>query len=141
MRISLAWLVGTGLSFFLAFVFPKIPNPRKSFPSHPGVYDDVEDMGSQLSHWRSVKPTRSNQTTKRSIIKLYNGKGYVTHIRWLNISLDPVQGTNQTQMTYSSRIWTYFNEHKTFARGRTPTCLCNRWSAIQTSVSKVHWIL
>lgn len=55
---------------------------------------------------------------------------------WLNVSLDSVQGTNQTQLTYWARIWNYFNEHKSFASDRTPTSLCNRWCAIQTSVSK-----
>lgn len=55
---------------------------------------------------------------------------------WLNVSLDLVQGTNQTQMTYLNRISDYFNEHKTFESDRTPTFLCNWWSAIQTSVSK-----
>ena len=54
---------------------------------------------------------------------------------WLNVSLDPVQGNNQTQTTYWNRICNYFHENKTFASDRTPTSLCNRWSAINTSVS------
>ena len=55
---------------------------------------------------------------------------------WLNVSLDPVQGNNQTQTTYWNIICNYFHENKTFASDRTPTSLCNRWSAISTSVSK-----
>lgn len=54
----------------------------------------------------------------------------------LNVSMDPVQGNNQTQSTYWIRIWSYYHEHKNFDNDRTPTSLCNRWSAINTSVSK-----
>lgn len=95
-----------------------------------GVYDDVEELCSQSSHQDPAKQRkgRSKNFTMEEDMLLISG--------WLNVSLDPVQGTNQTQMTYWSRISAYFNEHKTFESDRTPTSLCNRWSAIQTSVSK-----
>lgn len=96
-----------------------------------GVYDDVEELCSQPSQQDSAKQKkgrRSKNFTMEEDMLLISG--------WLNVSLDPVQGTNQTQSTYWSRIWTYFNEHKQFASERTPTSLCNRWCAIQTSVSK-----
>ena len=55
---------------------------------------------------------------------------------WKNVSLDPIQGNNQTQQTYWSRITSYFNEHKTFESERSSSSLCNRWSSIQLCVSK-----
>ena len=33
---------------------------------------------------------------------------------WLEISLDPVQGTDQTRSTYWKRIHDYYHEHKIF---------------------------
>jgi hypothetical protein len=37
---------------------------------------------------------------------------------WLEISLDPVQGTDQTRSTYWKRIHDYYHEHKTFESER-----------------------
>ena len=31
---------------------------------------------------------------------------------WLNISMDPIQGNNQTHSCYWDRIWKYYNENK-----------------------------
>jgi len=37
---------------------------------------------------------------------------------WLEISLDPVQGTDQTRSTYWKQIHDYYHEHKTFESER-----------------------
>ena len=37
---------------------------------------------------------------------------------WLEISLDPILGTDQTRSTYWKRIHDYYHEHKTFESER-----------------------
>lgn len=56
---------------------------------------------------------------------------------WLNVSMDPVQGSNQTHACYWDRIWNYFEENKTgLASERTANSLCNRWCTINEKVAK-----
>lgn len=100
-----------------------------------GVYNDNEVMSSQpppLSQTQDLtnkmKKGRSKNFTIQEDMLLISA--------WKNVSLDPIQGNNQTQQTYWSRIASYFNEHKTFASERTASSLCNRWSSIQLCVSK-----
>lgn len=100
-----------------------------------GVYNDNEQMNSQtpvLSQSQDMpsksKKGRSKNFTIQEDILLISA--------WKNVSLDPIQGNNQTQQTYWSRITSYYNEYKTFPSERTPSSLCNRWSSIQLCVSK-----
>lgn len=45
---------------------------------------------------------------------------------WLNVSMDSVQGNNQTHTCYWNRIWNYFQENKEgLASDRTANSLCN----------------
>lgn len=55
---------------------------------------------------------------------------------WQNISMDPIQGSNQTHQTYWERIAAFYNENKTFSSERTANSLSHRWSVINSSVSK-----
>lgn len=55
---------------------------------------------------------------------------------WQNISLDPIQGSNQTHQTYWNRIAAYYEENKKISSERTHNSLSHRWSVINTSVSK-----
>ncbi|XP_074376189.1 glutathione S-transferase T3-like [Apium graveolens] len=56
---------------------------------------------------------------------------------WLNISMDPVQGSNQTHTSYWNRIWKYFEENKGgITSERTANSLCNRWCTINEKVAK-----
>lgn len=56
---------------------------------------------------------------------------------WLNISMDSVQGNNQTHSCYWDRIWKYFNENKgSLVSDRTSNSLCNRWCTINEKVAK-----
>ena len=56
---------------------------------------------------------------------------------WLNVSMDSVQGNNQTHTRYWDRIWNYFEENKAgFQSERTANSLCNRWCVINEKVAK-----
>jgi hypothetical protein len=45
---------------------------------------------------------------------------------WLNVSLDLIQGTDQSKSTYWSRIHQYFYANKTFDSDRSQVSLMNR---------------
>jgi hypothetical protein len=55
---------------------------------------------------------------------------------WLEVSLDPVQGTDQTRSTYWKRIHDYYHEHKTFESERNISSLSHRWGIIHKSVNR-----
>ncbi|XP_074342582.1 glutathione S-transferase T3-like [Apium graveolens] len=56
---------------------------------------------------------------------------------WLNISVDPVQGNNQTHTCYWDMIWKYYDENKEGLQSdRTSNSLCNRWCTINEKVAK-----
>lgn len=103
-----------------------------------GAYDEADDV------FYSQPPPSSQERSQQAPSKQKKGRSKNFLIEedmlllsgWLNVSMDPVQGNNQTQSTYWNRIWSYYHEHKNFESDRTPTSLCNRWSAINTSVSK-----
>ncbi|KAG0519789.1 hypothetical protein BDA96_08G016900 [Sorghum bicolor] len=50
---------------------------------------------------------------------------------WLNVSLDPIRGVNQSKDTYWKRIRDFFHLHKDFESNRTQSSLMSRWSSIQ----------
>lgn len=99
-----------------------------------GVYNDNEEMSSQPPPLSQTQDSTSKMKKGRS--KNFTIEEDMLLISaWKNVSLDPIQGNNQTQQTYLSRIASYFNEHKTFTSERTSSSLCNRWSSIQLCVS------
>jgi hypothetical protein len=55
---------------------------------------------------------------------------------WLNISLDPVNGTNQTRGTFWKRVYNYYHNHKTFPSDRSQSFISHRWGFILESVNK-----
>ncbi|KAL6851494.1 hypothetical protein ACP4OV_020427 [Aristida adscensionis] len=54
---------------------------------------------------------------------------------WLNVSMDPILGTEQSQTSYWARIYEYFHANKSFESDRSQSSLMNRWSAIQHDVN------
>jgi hypothetical protein len=54
---------------------------------------------------------------------------------WLNVSLDLIQGTDQSKSTYWSRIHQYFHINKTFDSDRSQISLMSRWYGIQHDVN------
>ncbi|KAG0552971.1 hypothetical protein BDA96_01G554700 [Sorghum bicolor] len=54
---------------------------------------------------------------------------------WLNVSLDPVKGVDQSRTTYWKRIHEHFHTHKDFSSDRSQGSLMNRWSGIQHDVN------
>jgi len=54
---------------------------------------------------------------------------------WLNVSLDPVKGVDQSRTTYWKRIHAHFHAHKDFSSDRSQGSLMNRWSGIQHDVN------
>ena len=56
---------------------------------------------------------------------------------WLNVSMDPAQGDNQTHTNNWARIWKYYEENKErLESDRSATSLCNRWCTINEKVAK-----
>jgi len=54
---------------------------------------------------------------------------------WLNVSLDPVKGVDQSRTTYWKRIHAHFHAHKDFSSDHSQGSLMNRWSGIQHDVN------
>uniref|UniRef100_A0A0A9D4J0 No apical meristem-associated C-terminal domain-containing protein n=1 Tax=Arundo donax TaxID=35708 RepID=A0A0A9D4J0_ARUDO len=55
---------------------------------------------------------------------------------WLNVSMDAVQGNEQSRSTYWTRMYDYFHSNKDFNSERSQNSLMHRWSAIQENVHK-----
>lgn len=55
---------------------------------------------------------------------------------WLNISMDPVTGTDQNKTTFWQRVEELFHQSKKGGSNRTENSLMNRWSTIQFSTNK-----
>lgn len=100
-----------------------------------GVYTDNEEMSSQPPPLTQTQDSTSKMKKGRS--KNFTIEEDMLLISaWKNVSMDPIQGNNQTQQTYWSRIANYYNEYKTFETERSSSSLCNRWSSIQLCVGK-----
>lgn len=54
---------------------------------------------------------------------------------WLNVTLAPIQGAEQSQRTYWERIYDYFHANKKFDSDRSQGSLMNRWSGIKHDVN------
>ena len=54
---------------------------------------------------------------------------------WLNVSMDGINGVDQSHGTYWKRIHEYFHVNKKFSSNRSQGSLMNRWSGIQHDVN------
>ncbi|WVZ75696.1 hypothetical protein U9M48_023731 [Paspalum notatum var. saurae] len=81
----------------------------------------------------STPSSRPNQ--KRS--KNFNEKeDSMIVLAWLNISMDPVYGTNQTHGTFWKRVYDFYHKHKDFPSERSQSSISHRWAYIQENVNK-----
>ena len=55
---------------------------------------------------------------------------------WLNVSMDPTRGANQTKNSFWKRIHDNYEENRNIPSDRTQGSLLNRWSYIQECVNK-----
>lgn len=55
---------------------------------------------------------------------------------WLNVSMDPISGTNQSRGTFWKRVVQYYNSNKDFSSERSQSSISHRWGAILESVNK-----
>ena len=55
---------------------------------------------------------------------------------WLNVSLDAIQGTDQSRTAYWDRIYEYFHTNRLFDSDRSHKSLNKRWTVIQESVNR-----
>ncbi|XP_020405007.2 glutathione S-transferase T3-like [Zea mays] len=83
----------------------------------------------------SVVVTSSRPNQKRSANFSQQEDALVVSA-WLNISLDPVNGTNQTRGTFWKRVYNYYHNHKTFPSYRSQSSISHRWGFILESVNK-----
>jgi hypothetical protein len=111
----------------------------------PGYYADLlvngVEQSQELSPTSSEPPIHVDRSTTKS------SQGRSKNFRededkllvsaWLNVSMDPIQGVDQTQGTFWKRIHAYFHANKnfTFESTRSESSLMNRWSRIQHDVN------
>ena len=55
---------------------------------------------------------------------------------WLNVSMDPVVGTNQSMGAFWQRIETFYHEHKEFPTTRNKKSLQGRWTFVNGMVQR-----
>ena len=80
-----------------------------------------------------VPSSRPNQ--KRSKKSSEDEDGMVVSA-WLNISMDPVNGTNETRGTFWKRVFDFYHTNKNFPSDRSQSSISHRWGAIQENVNK-----
>lgn len=56
-------------------------------------------------------------------------------LTWLNVTLDPIQGVDQSRKTYWKRMHDYFHANKKFDSDRSQGSLLNRWCGIRHDVN------
>uniref|UniRef100_A0A0A8Y013 Myb-like domain-containing protein n=1 Tax=Arundo donax TaxID=35708 RepID=A0A0A8Y013_ARUDO len=55
---------------------------------------------------------------------------------WLEISMDPIHGNEQSRSTYWERIHDHFHKHRNFESDHSANSLTHRWSTILESVNR-----
>uniref|UniRef100_J3MJ68 No apical meristem-associated C-terminal domain-containing protein n=1 Tax=Oryza brachyantha TaxID=4533 RepID=J3MJ68_ORYBR len=82
---------------------------------------DYGDMGSQPEQEQPNRnePGKSRRQSQKRTKNFSDEEDYLLVSAWLNISLDAVQGVDQSKSTYWNRIYKYFHEHKTFNSDRS----------------------
>ncbi|TVU12172.1 hypothetical protein EJB05_45804 [Eragrostis curvula] len=131
----------TSSSYFTNLMSNGIPDPEvyaadqtDVLPLHgpAGPPDDLPppNEGAGQGHAQGVAKGPQKRTKNFSV-----DEDLLLVSAWLNVSLDPIQGVDQSRSTYWKRIHDYFHANKTFDSDRTQGSLMNRWSGIQHDVN------
>ncbi|ESR60742.1 NAM-associated domain-containing protein [Citrus sinensis] len=105
---------------------------------------DHPSFSTQIPHSSQFIESSLSATLLGSISQKKRGEAFSAdedmHLvsSWLNISLDPVQGTYQTHQSFWARVWGYFHKYKNFESERDEKSLMQRWSKIQQATNKFH---
>jgi hypothetical protein len=106
-----------------------------------GAFETFEDVSKTPVELEPTAQIKDIKTSSKSNQK-QKGKNFTEDedrllvAAWLNVSTDPIQGTNQTRGTFWRMIYLFFEENRgTFAE-RSEGSLLHRWSSIQDVVSK-----
>ena len=74
--------------------------------------------------------------TRREIKNFREEEDKLLVAAWLNVSIDPVRGVNQTRGAFWKRISYFFHSNKEFPSDRSQSSLIHHWSTIQECVNK-----
>uniref|UniRef100_J3N2A0 No apical meristem-associated C-terminal domain-containing protein n=1 Tax=Oryza brachyantha TaxID=4533 RepID=J3N2A0_ORYBR len=99
---------------------------------------DCGDMGSQPEQEQPNRnePGKSRRQSQKRTKNFSDEEDYLLVSAWLNISLDAVQGVDQSKSTYWNRIYKYFHEHKIFNSDHSQGSLNHRWTGIRDAINK-----
>jgi hypothetical protein len=129
--------------YFIAFV----PYFRSSMEYAPFLRGDEDDIP-----WDDVVPpteddfigTQLPTSEEQNELPAACGRGSSYTIQedlllvksWLNVSMDPVVGTNQSMGAFWQRIETFYHEHKEFPTTRNKKSLQGRWTFVNGMVQR-----
>jgi hypothetical protein len=115
------------------FSFPLTQGTQETYndlPSEAEV-DVVEVQASEVSGRRRVGKGVSHRSKK------FDPKeDIVICSAWLNVSKDPINGANQTRLSFWKRIHDFFEKNKTTSAVRSESSIMHRWLTIQKDVNK-----
>jgi hypothetical protein len=102
--------------------------------SHVAGLDEMLIPNTQDTH-DEVQASRSTKGTRRSE-NFHWQEDEVICSAWLNVSKDPINGSNQTRTTFWGRVHAFYEEHNKSGAVRTENSIMHRWLTIQLQVNK-----
>ena len=130
------------ISFCLqALTFSLIDNGRpRILDKHGGGNDDLsfDDFSSPPVEQESpvINSTPSARPNQKRSKNFSEQEDQLLVSAWLNISTDPIQGTNQTKGSFWTRVYDYYHSNKEFTSDRSQSSLLHRWKGILVNVNK-----
>ncbi|KAJ1283207.1 hypothetical protein BS78_03G110600 [Paspalum vaginatum] len=124
-----------------------VANSGMNFEMHQGEYGFVPNNQAQSDVHETdavleMLPPKPKKTTKKLAKKVcQRGKGFSKEedrlicSAWLNVSKDPITGTNQSSRGYYQRMHDYFDENLGAPSSRSVKAIQHRWLAIQKAVN------
>ncbi|XP_022681835.1 glutathione S-transferase T3-like [Setaria italica] len=108
------------------------PMVLSSFSSPPAV-QQAPSMSNNTATATATATIRPNQKRSKNFSE-EEDKLLVSS--WLNVSIDPVRGANQTRGAFWKRVSDFFHSNKESPSDRSQSSLVHRWSTIQECVNK-----